>query len=75
MSQRPDHVICLNARNDQQRQAHGPDNVMNRLDLTAQLIRHRRAMGLVFTIDLIAKRLALGVEDNGNVGVRMRFDQ
>ena len=32
-------------------------------------------MGFVFAIDLIAKRLALGVKDNGNVGIRMRFNQ
>ena len=75
MSQRPDDVICLNAWDDQQRQAHGTDDVMNRLYLTAQLIRHGWAMSLVFAVDLIAKRLPLSVEDNGNIGIRVRFDQ
>ena len=74
MSQRPDDVICLNAWDDQQRQAHSPDDVMNRLYLTAQLIRHGWAVSLVFAVDLIAKRLPLSVEDNGNIGSRVRSD-
>ncbi len=57
-----DHIVRLHPLDTQQRQAHGAHDGVDRLDLTPQLIRHRRPVGLIFRVDLITKSLALGIE-------------
>src|SRR5690606_32397389 len=48
--QRANNVVGLHTRYNQQRQAHGADNVVDRVDLRPQVVRHRRAVGLVFVV-------------------------
>ena len=67
LRQGPDHVIGLDAVDDQQRQAHGADDVERRFDLHTQLFGHRRAVGLVFRIQRVAEGLARGIEHHRDV--------
>ena len=62
---------ALHAGHDKQRHAHGADDVVNRRDLVAQVVRHGRAVGLVVGVQIVAEGLALGVEDdrNGAAGI------
>ncbi len=64
---RSDHVVGLDAFDHQQRQTQGAYDRMDGLYLHRELVRHRRAVGLVIGIDLVAKGLALGVEYHGDV--------
>jgi hypothetical protein len=50
---------------DQQRPALGLHRLVQRRDLRAQVVGHRRAVRLVFGIPVVAEGLALGVEDAG----------
>ncbi len=73
--QSADHIVRLNPVDDQQRQAHGLDDGMDRGNLAPQLIRHRRPIRLVLWIDVVTKALALGVEHHGHRGVRVLLQQ
>ncbi len=66
-SERADHVVGLDAVDHQERPAGGPDRGVQRFDLANQLIGHRRAVRLVGGKPLVAKGLALGIEDDGLV--------
>ncbi len=70
-----DHVVGLHALDDNQRQPHGADNVVNRLHLLGQVLRHGRAVGLVFLEQLVAEGLALGIEDHRHRAVRVVLEQ
>ena len=61
-----DDIVRLHAGHEQQRHAHGADDVVNRRDLLAQVVRHGRAVGLVVGVQVVAEGLALGVENDGN---------
>ncbi len=63
-----DHIVRLDPVDNQQRQPHRPHNGVNRLDLAAQLIGHRRPMGFVLRVDLITESLALGIENHRHMG-------
>ena len=65
--QRADHVIGLDAANFQQRPAHRDNRFLQRADLRRQFIGHRRTVGLVFGVEIIAKGFALGIENAGAV--------
>ena len=65
--QRADHVVGFDAVDHQQRPAGGPDRGVNGFDLADQIVRHRRAVRLVFRVPVVAEGLALGVEDDGLV--------
>jgi hypothetical protein len=69
--QRADHVVRLHALDHQQRQAERPHQRLRRRDLHGEIIRHRRAVGLVVGEALVAKRRTLGVEHHRDVGVRV----
>ena len=65
-AQRAYDVVCFDAGNLQQRQAHRRDGVEDRLHLRPEIIRHRRAIRLVLREQLVAEGLARCVEDHGN---------
>jgi len=66
--QRADHIVGLDAVDHQDRPAAGGDAGVDRLDLQAQVVGHRRPVGLVFGVPVVAEGLALGVENAGLVG-------
>ncbi len=68
--QRADHVVGLDALDHQDRPAHEAHHFMDRLDLLAQVFRHRRTRSLVLGIQVVAEGLAFGIEHAGNVGGR-----
>ena len=61
-SQRADHVIRLDPIDHQQRPAKRAHRLMNRLDLRAQVIRHRRALRFIFRVQIVTKSLALRIK-------------
>ena len=65
--QRADHVIGLHALDHHQRPAFGTHGFVQRLDLAAQVVRHRRAVGLVVGVEIVAEGLALRVEHAGDI--------
>ncbi len=69
--QSANHVIRLDPLDAEQRQAQRAHAGMQRLDLAAQIIRHRRAVGFVFGEQLVAEGRALGIEDHGEGAVRI----
>jgi len=71
LRQGTDDVVRLDAIDDQQRQAQRTHDVVDRLNLRPQLIGHRRAVGFVTLEQVVAKGLALGVEDHGERAVRV----
>ena len=71
--QRPDHIVRFNTLYYQQGQAHGADNLVDGFDLAAQFIGHWRARGLVVSKNIIAKGLALGIEDHRDIAVGILF--
>ncbi len=73
--QGPDDIVCLHIRHHQQRQAHGPDPAVQGFDLLTQVVRHRRPIGLVLVVEIVAKGLARGVEHHPDVGRPMLVDQ
>ena len=72
---RADHVIGFHAVDHQDRNAECAHGSVDRFDLHAQLVRHRRAVRLVFGIEVIAESLALGVEHAGDIIGRRFFPQ
>ena len=58
-----DDVVGLNAVDGQDGPAGGLDAGVYGGDLQGQVVWHRRAMGLVVRIPVVAEGLALGVED------------
>jgi hypothetical protein len=62
-----DHVVGLDAVDDDERPALGADRRVQRLDLATQIVWHRRAMLLVGRIEFVAESLALGVEHAGDI--------
>ncbi|MNQ55968.1 hypothetical protein D3C85_700780 [compost metagenome] len=66
-----DHVIGFDVVDAQQRKAQRPDAGVQRFDLHAQIIGHRRPVGLVLGEQRIAEGAALGVEHHreGAVGI------
>jgi len=58
--------IRLDAFDSQQRQPLGAQDRQQRLDLRAQVVRHRLAVSLVFGKQIVPERLAGGVEDHGD---------
>ena len=60
--QRTDDIVGLNALNDEQRQTHGADDVVDRLYLFAQLFRHGRTVGFVLGINVVAEGFSLGIK-------------
>ncbi|CRI63432.1 hypothetical protein THIOKS11320081 [Thiocapsa sp. KS1] len=73
--ERADHVVGLHVRDDQERQPHRPDHLLQRQDLLAQLVGHGRPIGLVLGIDGVAKGLAWCVEDHADVVGSMLVDE
>ena len=69
--QRADDVVCLDTPNTNQRQAHGANGVVDRLDLLAQLIRHGRAIGFVLRVDVVAEGGTLGIEYHDHLITRV----
>ena len=62
-----DHVVRFHPFLDDQRQAHGADQVVQGLHLFTQIIGHGRAVGFVFLEQFVAEGLALGVENHRHV--------
>ena len=65
--QRADDVVRLDPVDDQQRPAEGGDGAVQRLDLAHEVVGHRRPVGLVERIPVVAEGASLGVEDAGLV--------
>ena len=63
LRERADDVVGLDAVDHEQRPAQRADRREERLDLRAEVVGHRRAVRLVLGVDVVAKGLALGVED------------
>ncbi len=70
-----DDVIGLDLRDLDQRQAHGPDDGLEWVELLAQLIGHRRAIRLVVAEERVAEGGAGCVEDDADVVWRGLVDQ
>ncbi|MCY1172784.1 hypothetical protein D9M73_129280 [compost metagenome] len=70
-----DHVVGFHALHAQERQAEGTHAGVQRFHLHPQLIRHRRAIGLVLGEHLVAEGAALGVEDHREGAVRVLLAQ
>ncbi|MNE38774.1 hypothetical protein D3C80_1326850 [compost metagenome] len=70
-SEGADHVIGFDVVDAQQRKAQRPDAGVQRFDLHAQIVGHRRPVGLVLGEQRIAEGAALGVEHHreGAVGI------
>jgi len=66
--QRADHIVGFHAGDAQDADAQRFDDAAHRLDLAAQVIGHRRAVGLVLVVQVVAEGLARRVDDEGDVG-------
>ena len=66
-----DDVVGLDPFHTQQRQPQCTDAGMQRLDLHAQVVGHRRAVRLVVLEQRVAKGRTLGVENHGERAVRI----
>ena len=66
-----DDVVRLHAGHAQEGQAEGADELMERLDLLAELARHGGAVRLVLGIPLVAEGLPRRVEDDREVLARI----
>ncbi len=73
--QRADHVVGFDAFDAQQREAQRANAGVQRLDLVAQVIGHRRPVGLVVGKDGVAEGAALGIENHREGAVRILFAQ
>ena len=71
--QRADHIVGLDAVDHQDRPAASGDAGVDWLDLKTQIVRHRRPIGLVLRIPVVAEGLAFGIEDAGLVGNVLRL--
>ncbi len=67
LGQRADHVVGLDVGHAEHGPAHELHHLVDGIDLAAQVVGHRRAVGLVFGVQVVAKRLARRVEDAGRV--------
>ena len=65
--ERADHVVGLDAFDHQERPAVRANELVQRLDLPHEILRHHRALGLVLRIPVVAERLAGSVEHDGEV--------
>ena len=64
--ERADDVVGLDTDHPQQRQTEGGHGFQHRLDLRAQLVRHRRPVRLVGLEQVVAERPARRIEDDRN---------
>ena len=64
-------VVSLDSGKNDQWQSHCLDDVVHWHNLRAQFIRHRRAICFVLSVEVIAKRLAAGIEHHGNRTIRI----
>src|SRR5690606_22421541 len=69
-----DDVVGLDPGDAQHREAERLHDVAHRLDLRAQVVGHRRAVGLVLGIQVVAEGLAGGVEHEGGA-VRLLLER
>ncbi len=65
--QRADHVVGLDAGHVQHLPAEQAHHLVDGRDLRAQVVRHRRAVGLVLGVQVVAEGLAGRVEHAGGV--------
>jgi len=65
--QRADHIVGFHARNAQDGQAQRLDDLAHRLDLRAQVVGHRRPIGLVVGVQVVTEGLARRVDHEGHV--------
>ncbi|MCW0415058.1 hypothetical protein NB689_000812 [Xanthomonas sacchari] len=65
--QRADHVVGLDPVLAQDGDAQRMHDLAHRLDLRAQLVGHRRAVGLVLRVQVVAEGLARRVDHEGHV--------
>ena len=63
-------IVRLHVGDNQQWQPHGADNLVDGGDLLAQVFRHRRTVGLVLLVQVVAEGLALGIEHHHHLGAR-----
>ena len=69
-SQGADHIISLHAGHHQHLPAQQAHDLVDRLDLRAQVVRHRGTLRLVFIVNLVAKGGAFGIKHaGGELGV------
>jgi len=68
VGQGANHIIGFHTRHDQQRQAHGLDDLVDGLNLYRQVVRHGWAVGLVLFVHVVTKGFALGVKHHHNFG-------
>jgi len=68
--QRADHIVGLDARYAQQRQAERLHRRQQRFDLRAQVVGHRRSVRLIFFEELVAEAAARRVEHHREARVR-----
>ena len=66
MGQGADHVVGFYPGHNQQRQAHGPHDVVDRLYLHGQVFRHGRPVGFVLFVHVVPEGFALGIEHHHN---------
>ncbi len=66
-TKRANHIIGLDTVYDDQWQSERPDDLVQGLDLHAQVIGHRRPIGLVLGVNIVAKSFPLGIEHHRNV--------
>ncbi len=62
-----DHIVGFHAGNAQDGQAQRLDDLAHGFDLGAQVVRHRRTVGLVVGIQIVTEGLAGGVDHEGHV--------
>ncbi|MNI57354.1 hypothetical protein D3C73_1124090 [compost metagenome] len=63
-----DHIVGLHAVDAQDADAQRFNDAAHRLDLAAQFIGHRRAVGLVLVVQVVTEGLAGGIDDERDVG-------
>ena len=63
-----DDVVGFDAGFDDEREAKRFDEAVQRLDLYAQVVRHRRAVRFVGGVEVVAEGFAFGVKDDAEVG-------
>jgi hypothetical protein len=66
--QRADHIVGFHAGDAQDADAQRLDDAAHRLDLAAQLIGHRRAVGLVLVVQVVTEGLARRIDHERDVG-------
>ena len=73
LRQSADHVVGFDARQGEDRPARSLDAFVDRSDLLGEVVGHRRPVGLVLGVPVVAESLALGVEDADLVGHVLRL--